>query len=96
MECASRAGERAPRAVVERHMRRWETLTALTAVIAASLGALPVPGHYVLTLVGVALVLVVAFSRLREMLKGVTHKPPSDAAERAARIREERERRLGR
>lgn len=77
-------------------MRRWETLTALAAVIAASLGALPIPERNLFTLAGVALILVVAVSRLRAAIGGAKRKPPSDAAERAARIRAQRGRRLGR
>lgn len=73
-------------------MRRWETLAALAAVVVASLGALPFPGHALCTFAGIALILLVGVSRLLASL--VRRAPPaSDAAERAARIREQRHRR---
>ena len=95
MRASSRAGVRLPRAVVVR-MRRWETLTALVAVMCAILGASRVPGHAMLTVAGMALITLVAVSRLREIVRGLNARAPSDAAERAKRIREERKRRLGR
>ncbi len=77
-------------------MRRWETLTALVAVMCAILGASRVPGHAILTAAGMTLIAIVAASRLREIVRGLNARVPSDAAERAKRIRAERERRLDR
>ncbi len=74
-------------------MRRWETLTALAAVILASAGALPIRGRLALTLAGVLLIAVVGASRLAAGLSKTGNRSGSDAAQRAQRIRDERERR---
>jgi hypothetical protein len=76
-------------------MRRWETLTALAAVILASLGSIrAIPGHFVLTMFAVVLIAIVGLSRLLEAMKT---KPKSDGsfdpAERAKMIREQRTKR---
>lgn len=73
-------------------MRRWETFTALAAVVAASLGSLPhVPGRLTLTIIAVVLIVIVGVSRLLEALKAKPKAPPSfDPAERARSIRERR------
>jgi membrane protein implicated in regulation of membrane protease activity len=73
-------------------MRRWETLAALAAVIAASIGALRVPGRWWFTLVAIVLLAVVGAARLAAAL-GRSQTPRSDAAERAERIRRQRRRR---
>jgi hypothetical protein len=73
-------------------MRRWETLLALAAVVAASLGALPFHGRAYFTYGGVALLIVVGGSVLwRSLARGGTQ--ATNAAKRAARIREQRRRR---
>jgi hypothetical protein len=73
-------------------MRRWETLLALGAVIAASAGALPLAGRWYFTLAALLALAIVGAARLAAALSG--RKPPiSDAAERARRIREQRHRR---
>jgi membrane protein implicated in regulation of membrane protease activity len=73
-------------------MKRWETLLALAGVIAASIGALHVPGRGWWTVSALAMLAVVAAARLRAALAG-RRNDPTDAAERAARIREQRRRR---
>lgn len=77
-------------------MSRAETLTALAAVVLASLAALQIPGRIVFALVAIALLMAVGALRLRAAL--TERKQPRsgfDAADRARRIREEREKRLG-
>jgi len=72
-------------------MRRWETLTALVAVIFASASALPIPGR--LWYVGVAIVLlaIVGGAELHRSLTGQRNKPsgptPEDVARRIRRQR---------
>ena len=62
----------------------------------ASVAALQVPGRLIFAAAAVALLLAVAGARLRAALVE-KRDPPSafDAAERARRIREERQRRMG-
>ncbi|HVA28936.1 MAG TPA: hypothetical protein VNF68_12205 [Candidatus Baltobacteraceae bacterium] len=70
-------------------MRRWETLSALAGVVCAAVGATRLPGHTVFTYLGIALIAIVALSRLQHAL--VRRRPtPSDAAVRAQRIRAQR------
>jgi uncharacterized paraquat-inducible protein A len=73
-------------------VRRWETLAALAAVIAASIGALRVPGRGYATFAAVVLLAVVGASLLAARL-GRQRPAQTDAAERARRIREQRRRR---
>ncbi|MHB8178664.1 MAG: hypothetical protein ACYDA5_03815 [Vulcanimicrobiaceae bacterium] len=75
-------------------MRRWETLTALAAVIFASAAALPWRGRLPSAVIAIVLIVVVGLSRLRSVRR--SRKPVFDAYERARRIHEERDRRLGR
>lgn len=79
-------------------MRRWETLTALGAVVAASLGALPIPGRLAYTIVAFAAITIVGAARLRAALRarGASRHAGVDKAALARRIREERTRRSGR
>jgi hypothetical protein len=74
-------------------MRRWETLVALAAVIVASAGALPIPGRLYYTGCGVFMIAVVGLARLAARLSAAGTNEPSDAHERAQRIRESRRRR---
>jgi hypothetical protein len=77
-------------------VRRSETLLALGAVILASLAALQIPGRLFFAIAAIGLLLAVGVSRLRAGL-AERKKPASDfdPAERARRIREERQKRLG-
>jgi hypothetical protein len=76
-------------------MRRWETLTALAAVIIASIAAFPIAGRLWFALIAVVLIAVVGSAQLRRSLVGgnraATNGP--SAQERARRIREQRNRR---
>lgn len=76
-------------------MRRWETFTALAAVVLASLGSIPhVPFRFGLTLIAVALIAVVGLSRVITALKRTPKDSASfDPAARARTIREERSKR---
>ena len=78
-------------------MRRSETLVALLAVVLASLAALQIQGRLYFAIAAVVLLALVGMSRVRaSLLEERRAKPPtSAAADRAARIREERDRRLG-
>jgi hypothetical protein len=73
-------------------MRKWETLTALAAVVLASIGSIrQIPWHAALTGAAVVLILIVGISILIERLSRKTQPPSSfDAAERARKIRERR------
>lgn len=73
-------------------MQRWETLTALAAVVIASIGALHVPGRSLFTFAALVLLAIVGGSRL---FAAIARRKPraSDAAERARLIREQRRRR---
>jgi len=76
-------------------VRRYETLVALLAVILASLAALQLPGRLFFALAAILLIALVGMLRMRDAL---TRREPGDesgAAQRAQRIRDERERRLG-
>jgi len=74
-------------------MRRWETLTALGAVIVASAAALPIPGRVELAIAAIVAVLVVGGSILTRSLAQRARPGETDAARRARRIREQRRRR---
>jgi choline-glycine betaine transporter len=77
-------------------MRRWETLTALAAVVLASVGSIPaVPFRVALTAIAVVLVLIVGISRLIAALPKKTRQTPSsfDPAARAKMIRDARSKR---
>lgn len=77
-------------------MPRWETLTALVAVVAAGLGAWPIRWHGAFTILALALLSVVAVARVRAFARTRAGRMSTDAGERAARIRAERKRRLDR
>ena len=74
-------------------MRRWETLTALAAVVLASVGSLPhLPGRLAVTGLAVVLISIVGISRLSESLKRKEKRPDAfDPGERARLIREQRD-----
>ncbi len=76
-------------------MRRWETLTALAAVVLASIGSIPaVPFRYALTGAAVVSILLVGGSRLYVALRSGPKTPAAfDAAQRAREIRAKRDRR---
>lgn len=48
-------------------MRRWETLTALAAVVAACLGTLRTPLHWYFTYAALVLLAIVCVSLLRRV-----------------------------
>lgn len=74
-------------------MRRWETFTALAAVVLASVGSFPhLKGRLFFTAAAVVLIAIVGLSRLMDALKGRQKKPPAfDPGERAKLIRAQRE-----
>lgn len=74
-------------------MQRWETWTALAAVVLASLSALSFPGHLVLAGAAILLIVVVGTSRLRAARHQRRRTGP-DPYDVARRIREERSRRF--
>lgn len=78
-----------------RAMRRWETLTALAAVVLASAGSIPaVPFRGVLTAGAVAFIAIVGISRLIAAFpKKAKQSQSFDPAERAKMIREARSKR---
>ncbi|MEO9170309.1 MAG: hypothetical protein ABI278_03970 [Candidatus Aquilonibacter sp.] len=72
-------------------------MSALLAVVLAGIGALPVPPRLFCTLVAIGLLAVVAGARMRAaMLGGNRGGQEWDAADRARRIREQRQRPRGR
>lgn len=73
-------------------MRRWETLTALAAVVCALVGSMHFALHAGFTYGAIALLGVVALSRLHAAL-AKRGSAESDAAARARRIREQRKQR---
>ncbi len=79
----------------QRAMRRWETLTALAAVVLASLGGIPhMPFRVALTAAAVALITLVGIARLIAALPRKAKQSSSfDAAERAKMIRDARNKR---
>ncbi len=76
-------------------MRRWETLSALAAVVLASVGSIPrVPFRAMLTGGAVVLITVVGISRVAAALNAKPKPPASfDPGQRARMIREERSKR---
>jgi hypothetical protein len=77
-------------------MRRFETLVALLAVVLASLAALQIRGRLLFAVAAMVLLGFVILSRLRASIQQRRPKPTFDAYDRAERIREERDRRMGR
>lgn len=75
-------------------MKKWETLLALLAVILASAAAFPIGLRIPLALLAIALLVSIGVARLRSAATGKKTMHVPDAAERAERIRAERERRL--
>lgn len=75
-------------------MRRWETFTALGAVVLASVGSLRmVPWHNLATIAAVVLILGVGASRMAAALSREENNADGfDPAERAKQIRERRKR----
>jgi len=72
-------------------VRRWETFTALSAVVLASVSELPIRSRLFFAFAAIVLIVIVFISRLRSAISG--RKPPQhgfDAAARAERIREQR------
>jgi uncharacterized protein (DUF58 family) len=75
-------------------VRRWETLTALVAVIVASASALPIPGRLGYALVAMALLALVGGMQLhRSLTTPRANKPGLSPEERARQIRAQRGRR---
>ena len=77
-------------------MTRLQTLGALLAVILGSLAALPIRGRLIFAVAAVALIAWVGLSLLRSSRRAAARRSGPAAADRAARIRAERERRLDR
>ncbi len=75
-------------------MQRWETYTALVAVIIASASAFAIPGRLWCAGIAIVLLAVVGGAQLHRSLTG-TRQPKSGTSpeERARRIREQRNRR---
>ena len=74
-------------------MRRWQTLTALAAVICATFGSIKTSYQYVLVALAVVLIVLVGLSMLIASLNKATPKDGFDPAERAKEIRDQRHRR---
>ncbi len=75
-------------------MHRWETLTALAAVIVASVSAFPVPGRLWYAGVAIVLLAVVGGAQLHRSLTGERETKGGPTPEEVARrIREQRNRR---
>jgi membrane protein implicated in regulation of membrane protease activity len=75
-------------------MRRWETLTALAAVIIASIGAFPIAGRLWFALFAILALAIVGAAQVRRALTKNSQPPGGlSAEERARRIREQRNRR---
>lgn len=79
-------------------MSRAQTLTALVAVVLASLAALQLPGRLVYALGAVVLLAAVGLMRLRALVTTRRSRAEStfDPAARAAQIRETRDRKYDR
>ena len=73
-------------------MKKWETLLALLAVVLASAAAFPIGLRVPLALLAILLLFSIGVARLRSAAAGRKTMNVPDAAERAARIREDRER----
>jgi hypothetical protein len=80
----------------DQYMTRLQTLGALLAVILGSLAALPIRGRLAFAIAAVALIAWVGISLLRSSRRTAARPPGPAAADRAAKIRAERARRLGR
>ena len=77
-----------------RHMRRWETHTALGAVIIASIAAFAIPGRLWYAGVAVVLLAIVGGAQLHRSLTGPRQTTNGRSPEELARrIREQRNRR---
>jgi hypothetical protein len=75
-------------------VQRWETLTALVAVILASVSGFPVPGRLWYAGFAIALIAVVGGAQVHRTLTGQRHAGSSTSPEELARrIREQRNRR---
>lgn len=75
-------------------MQRWETFTALAAVIFASVAAFAVPGRLWYAGIAIVLLAVVGGAQLHRSLTGPREtKTGLSPEERARRIREQRNRR---
>lgn len=77
-------------------MRRHETLLALLAVVLASCAALQIRGRLLFAIAAIVLLAIVGTMRLRSSLAGRRARSGFDTYDRAAQIREERDRRMGR
>ncbi len=75
-------------------MQRWETMLALLAVVLASAAAFPLGLRMPLAIIAIILLITVGVARLRSHNNSRRSMHIPDAANRAARIREEREDRL--
>ena len=75
-------------------MNKWETLLALLAVILASAAAFPIGLRIPLALLAIALLVSIGVARLRSAATRRSTMNVPDAAERADRIRADRERRI--
>jgi hypothetical protein len=76
-------------------MPRSETLLALLAVVLASVAATHVPGRLYFALGAILILAYVCFARLRASVQRRGTTQGFSAGDRAERIREERERKLG-
>ena len=76
-------------------MQRWQTFTALAAVILASVAALAVPGRLWYAGIAIVLLAIVGGAQLHRSLtkSGGDTSPGLSPEERARRIREQRNRR---
>ncbi len=75
-------------------MRRWETFTALAAVVLASASALHIHDRLFFALLAIVLIAVVGMSRLRaSFVQRRGQESSFDAESRARRIREQRNKR---
>ncbi len=75
-------------------MQRWETYTALVAVIIASASAFAIPGRLWYAGIAIVLLAVVGGAQLHRSLTGAREtKSGMSPEERARRIREQRNRR---
>ncbi len=75
-------------------MKKWETLLALFAVVLASAAAFPIGLRLPLALLAIALLFSIGVARLRSAAQNKKRTNIPDAAERAERIRAEREARF--
>jgi len=73
-------------------VKRWETRTALLAVILATIGSIPSSYRYVFIALAVVLISLVGLSQLRRAFMPSKPTEGFDPAERAREIREHRPR----